>query len=375
MVINSERIIFLDIIRAIAVFLMLEGHTIHALLRDDLRVFDSTAYWIWNSIRGFTAPIFMFTAGTVFAYLLHKKGDLMFRNPRVKKGIKRVILLISVGYFLRFPTFRPSQFSDISDRQWQIFFSVDALHLIGIGLFLIILLKVITELTKFNPAIIYLITTLFFIFFTPIVRSIHWVEYVPMALASYLTIEYGSIFPLFPWVCYMTAGAAFGYYLFGNYSVRKNKVALHLVSAGIFSLLIAWLFNFIENNLAIDSGFWSNHFSMSFWRLGVVLILNAVVVITSYRVHKLPEVIKLFGRHSLSIYVVHLIIIYGSALIPGLSYSIGNTLNVVQCILVVLLLSSTMLLMAYLIELYNKYSWKIVSFIKLIFKRILPGTK
>ena len=66
---NKHRIIFIDLIRAFAVFQMVQGHTVDALLSDSYRNEDNVIYAVWYFMRGMTAPIFMFTAGTVFTYL------------------------------------------------------------------------------------------------------------------------------------------------------------------------------------------------------------------------------------------------------------------------------------------------------------------
>ena len=66
---SRRRIIFLDMMRALAVLMMVEGHTVDAFLADQFRDSTSVAFNIWFSIRGFTAPIFMFTSGVVFTYL------------------------------------------------------------------------------------------------------------------------------------------------------------------------------------------------------------------------------------------------------------------------------------------------------------------
>ncbi|MCK5085941.1 MAG: DUF1624 domain-containing protein, partial [Melioribacteraceae bacterium] len=58
---SNNRIQYLDLMRAFAVIMMLQGHTIHVLLADEYRTFDSLIYSIWHSLRGFTAPVFMFT--------------------------------------------------------------------------------------------------------------------------------------------------------------------------------------------------------------------------------------------------------------------------------------------------------------------------
>ncbi|MDY0082460.1 MAG: heparan-alpha-glucosaminide N-acetyltransferase domain-containing protein, partial [Ignavibacteriaceae bacterium] len=66
---KKHRIIFIDLIRALAVIQMVQGHTIDALLAPEYRSLDYPVYYLWNFMRGITAPVFMFSAGTVFTYL------------------------------------------------------------------------------------------------------------------------------------------------------------------------------------------------------------------------------------------------------------------------------------------------------------------
>ena len=74
--------------RAFAVLQMVQGHTINVLLAEQYRNTDYIFYAVWNFMRGMTAPIFMFTAGTVFTYLFRCVQKPFNENPRVKKGIK-----------------------------------------------------------------------------------------------------------------------------------------------------------------------------------------------------------------------------------------------------------------------------------------------
>ena len=136
---KKHRIIFIDLMRAFAVFQMVQGHTIDALLAPEFRSDQYTAYFIWNFMRGMTAPIFMFTAGTVFTYLFRLVDQPFKDNPRVKKGFNRFLLLVFLGYLLRYPTFKLIDFSDVTQERLDIFFAVDVLQLIGFGiLFLLI---------------------------------------------------------------------------------------------------------------------------------------------------------------------------------------------------------------------------------------------
>lgn len=372
---KKERIIFLDIMRATAVFLMLEGHTVHALLSNDYRSFDSIVFNIWFTIRGFTAPIFMFTAGTVFTYLLNKNKDPFFKNIRIKKGLKRVILLLVVGYLLRFPTFKLSGIDFITEKQWLTFFAVDALHLIGFGLFFVMIVRYISELTKINSLYFYFTGTLIFFLFSPVINQIQWSDYLPLFFASYLTTNYGSIFPLFPWIGFILAGAFFGKYLAANGMKNKRKLAVGLAAIGFLSIFLSYSLNLIEGIGEGKPDFWNSAYSLPFWRIGIILILNSIVILLTQQITSVPKAVQLYGKHSLVIYAVHLMIIYGSALFPGLLYVFGETLNVFECFIVVILLMSAMLLMTWLLEYYNKNSETIYATIKSNINKIRPGVK
>ena len=66
---KPKRILYIDILRAFAVIMMIQGHTVDTFLAEEYRTTESTVYSIWYTLRGFTAPIFMFAAGLVFTYL------------------------------------------------------------------------------------------------------------------------------------------------------------------------------------------------------------------------------------------------------------------------------------------------------------------
>lgn len=134
---KKHRIIFIDLMRAFAVIQMVQGHTVDALLAPEFRSDQFPVYFLWNFMRGMTAPIFMFTAGTVFTYLFRLVDEPFFNNPRVKKGFYRFCCLFVLGTC--YPTFTIFDFSDVTQDRLNIFFAVDVLQLIGFGLLLVVI--------------------------------------------------------------------------------------------------------------------------------------------------------------------------------------------------------------------------------------------
>jgi len=325
---KKHRIIFIDLIRAFAVFQMVQGHTISALLSDSSRNPDNLIYAVWYFMRGMTAPIFMFTAGTVFTYLFRLVKEPFNKNVRVVKGIKRGLLLILLGYLLRYPTWTVVDFSDVSGYAWNTFFAVDVLHLIGWGLFALLFLFYISEKTNLNDYVLLSLSALLIFIVSPLIYTVDWNNLLPRFLAGYFYEGSGSIFPLFPWVGYVIAGGVLGSYLAKNPMVFKSiKFSIYLAVIGIAFIVASFAVEQISgllNNMAEDN---SASTSLIFLRIGFVLLLNSIVSFISIKADSIPKFIILIGRNTLLIYVVHLVIIYGSAWNPGLYTYFGKSFN------------------------------------------------
>jgi len=313
--------------RAFAVLMMVQGHTVHTFLDNNIRNSESVFYVFWHTMRGFTAPIFMFTAGVVFTYLLFYNSDT-HNKQRVIKGLKRFLLLVGLGYLLRYPTYKVFDFSDVTQEQWSTFFAVDALHLIGCGLLFIIILALLAEKLKLSPYITLSLGAFFFVLAYPFIVQVNWIEILPAPLAGYMYNRSGSLFPLFPWAGYVLSGSLLGVFLAHNSLIyKKKRFGSTLIVLGL-SFMSVYFFG-SQVNFWIEGSYLSSTFGVAvfFLRLGFVLMLNGVVALLVIKLENIPEFIKLIGRHTLLIYVVHLVILYGSAWIPGLYNEYGQTLN------------------------------------------------
>jgi uncharacterized membrane protein len=138
------RLLFLDMMRFIALFMMIQGHTIYALLDKEIRDGNSWGIGIWTLLRGYTAPFFMVIAGAVFTYLLLQQDRrLVSGNMRIRKGLIRVGTLLFWGYMLRFQI--ETLFKTISQSLLENMIAVDVLHIIGLGLLTVIGVFVLTR--------------------------------------------------------------------------------------------------------------------------------------------------------------------------------------------------------------------------------------
>lgn len=331
--------------RAFAILMMLQGHTVSVFLADQYRDMESVVYSSWYIIRGYTAPIFMFTAGVVFTYLLTLRKISFKENPRIKKGIKRGISLILIGYILRYPTYKVFDFSDVTTQQWFTFFAVDALHLIGAGLLFILIFEWISSKLKINNSIAFAFFAISIMVISPWINSLAWEKILPIPFANYFTFEFNSIFPLFPYLQYMFVGAVIGALLSKYPNLYKNiSVNIIILVSGIVFILLSRYIYSIVNSPGV------NDYSVSLNRVGLVLILNSTFALISVKIRSIPRYIIVAAKSSLSIYIIHLVILYGSPWSLGLDYLFGRSFSVSFTILSTIIMITLMILISLRID-------------------------
>mgnify|MGYP005844245767 CR=1 FL=1 len=354
----KHRVIFIDLLRAIAVLQMVQGHTVDVLLSPELRTGEFAIYNIWYFLRGMTAPIFMFTAGTTFTYLFKSVNKPFEENYRVKKGIRRALLLLFIGYMLRYPSWTIVDFSEVTAEAWCSFFIVDVLHLIGFSLLLLLIILFLTEKLKLNYTLAFITSAALIFLASPFMESINWNSYLPAPIAAYLYSGSGSLFPLFPWSGYVISGAVLGSYLAQNLTVFKtSRFSMLLTIFGATFILTSLLSEIVLQKLQIAISNPQTSPNTIFFRMGFVLVLTAVVSYISLKVERIPQLIILVGRNTLLIYVVHLIILYGSSWTPGLNLFWGKSFSGWQSFiaaLAMLTLMTSMVLAIHKLKIRNK---------------------
>ncbi|WP_396638048.1 heparan-alpha-glucosaminide N-acetyltransferase domain-containing protein [Maribacter sp. R77961] len=305
---KDMRLYFIDAIRAWAILMMLQGHFIDGLLDNAFRDNSNVVFSIWKYFRGITAPVFFTVSGFIFTYLLIKVPALGWDNPRVKKGIRRGFQLLIIGYLLRINLLGLFQ-GEIYDS----FYLVDVLHCIGLSILGIIGIYVLTANHRkwLFPTVLLTVTTLLFVF-EPYYKTVNF-YLLPQWIANYFTKANGSVFTILPWFGYATFGS-FMAIIFKKYSSNRN---LYSYAIGI-SLVLGALLIFGSSELFLTVSkvtgiqlfadiFFNNYL---FIRLGDVLVVFAVfMLLRKFLTNKVG--LKL-GQSTLSIYVVHFIILYGS---------------------------------------------------------------
>lgn len=306
---KTSRLYFIDAMRAWAILMMLQGHFIDGLLDPVFRDTSNTVFTIWKYNRGITAPVFFTVAGFIFMYLLiRQKERAGWANPRVMKGIKRGLMLIGLGYVLRLDFKGFLLRGEVYDN----FYKVDVLHCIGLSiLFLVGIYLLSHNRKKYVMPLLLAGSTLFLFALAPVYSSLDY-SFMPKILANYFTGANGSVFTIFPWFGYASFGA-FMAVLFSVYREKQNLYSVAIATCLVAGAALIALFTFppVRNEL--------------FSRLGNVLIFFAVFMLI--RNLLTSRTLISIGQNTLSIYVIHYIILYASFFGIGLYQPFHHSLN------------------------------------------------
>ena len=99
-------------------------------------------------------------------------------------------------------------------------------------------------------------------------------------------------------------------------------------------------------------------------RTGYVIAVGGIFSLFALNLESIPNIVKLAGRHTLLIYVVHLVILYGSAWIPGLYNDYGQTLNIFETLLAVIVMFGLMFAMVWGVEKIKRFRRKKLADLK-----------
>lgn len=319
----KARLYFLDAIRAWAILMMLQGHFIDGLLdnafRDNSNIFFST----WKYFRGITAPVFFTVSGFIFTFLLIKSPQTGWNNLRVKKGIKRGLELLVIAYLLRL-----NLFGIFKGEIYDSFYLVDVLHCIGLSLLFITGFYLLTYVKqKWIFPTILVSTTLLLFLFEPFYKAASF-EYLPQFLANYVTKSNGSVFTIIPWLGYTTIGS-FMSILFSKYQANKNLYYYIVPTYIVIGLTLIFFSSdffysiFEVTGIPLFQSIFNNNYL--FIRLGDVLLVFSIFIIL--RKFLMNTTWLKLGQSTLSVYIIHFILLYGSFTGVGLYRFFHHSLN------------------------------------------------
>jgi uncharacterized membrane protein len=330
---SKARVNFIDALRGYAILMMIQGHTVDVVLQDKFRTRDSLAYNIWDHMRGLTAPTFFFAAGLIFAYLLlreeqHEPGS----NTRIVKGLQRAAWLMVFGFLAQFHFYDLQRLLVGSPDRWEFLSYSHVLHTIAITLiFIILIFLLVRNRPRFAVPLAWLLATLSTFFLAG--KVLAWdPQSLPFKLLSLFTHPDNSYFPALPWAGFGLAGACFGWLIWTTRWHEKWWFFASLCSLGIALFLVYYPFV-------------GDHGWLQF-RLSSAPALIGIIGLLSLR-GWIPEFVIRSGQETLTIFLLHLVILYGALSGYGLHKLWPKELDPVQTIFLALVMEISVIALAW----------------------------
>jgi uncharacterized membrane protein len=333
---KKSRLVFIDALRGLAVFAMLECHVVNAIMMNSYKVGE--LYDFINILNGFIAVSFLFLAGSGFYLAIAKKGQeyLRFEKPLIAY-IKRLGLILLLAYSIHLPVLSIFKLFSLSPSQLLVFAECDVLQtIVASSLFGLLLFFIIRNL-KYAKYVYALFAVVFF-FFTPLMWGWNAFSVLPTMIAAYFSKAPISKFPLFPWSGYFFTGVAFTAFFFSTENKEK------LAKIGFISAIIVGYLCFATRfwaSAAFNWPDWWQGFPLhSIYRVcGPIMMFCLLYLIENkLKESKIANAFALIGQESLLVYIGHLMLVYGSIINFGYIYMLGPRAHPVSTALVTIIM-------------------------------------
>lgn len=288
--------------RGLAATIMLQGHTFHSFMRNDLR--EQSPYVLSQFVGGFPPAVFLFLTGVTFAFILEsneRRGLSLWKRWTAALVRARYLFMLAVLFRIQLWLFSWGQ------NNWKDMFKVDVLNLMGLTLFVLSPLALISiaDRVKFGAVFGILITVL-----SPVVSGMDWTWMHPF-LADYIKPSY-VLFPMFPWGAFVGFGVAIGSLL---KACKPDHLDRFLQWSAVGGFVLLYTSQYLSNlpySLYAKSEFWLDSPGLVSMKLGALLITLSFAYLWSLR----PWAgdwswVRQLGTTSLLVYWVHIELVYG----------------------------------------------------------------
>jgi acyltransferase len=312
------RLAALDAARALGVLAMVMGHTLDAVLSPAARQTAAMVQY-WHA-RGFTAPLFLLVSGWAVTLAISRSGAKGWAVPRGR--LRRVVLLLVIGYALRWPGWAQERLVAGDREIWAHFLAFDVLHCIAVVLLVTSLVLALPWRASVQAAILAALGVAAAVIGagagTP--GQVQGPAHLPASLVRLALLQVvggTSPFPVVPWAAYFFAGT-----VVGMLAPADRRGALAMGWVGLALIVLALPLGRLGERPAGDP-------ILIAFRIGVVLaVLAALEAVPAALARRAAPL----GKSSLGVYAIHLPIVYGWSHIAGLSWRVGPTLGTAAAI-------------------------------------------
>ena len=313
---TNHRIPFLDWLRGLAAFTMLQGHTFDSFLRPESR---KGAVFVFSQFFGGQAPaVFLFLTGVTYALGMNRREQLP-PWQRVTGALKRARYLFLLAILFRLQTWAFAW----PRSQWTDLLRVDILNNMGAtaALLAVVALWGGIQRVRIAAGVGIALAVL-----APLVSGLD-THTIPLAIRSYFVPSY-DFFSVLPWGAFLAFGVAAGSMIPMVESYQWSRVMQWAALVGFGLVLGGQYFSNLPFSLYPQSEFWLNSPALIACKLGVTLLLASAGFLWTGYLSTGWSWVRQLGTTSLAVYWVHIELVYGRWF-----FAYKERLSVWQCLL------------------------------------------
>jgi uncharacterized membrane protein len=321
------RLAFVDAARSLAMLLMIQAHVADNLLGAAAKqtpFFQN--YWL---LRGITAPLFFTLSGFAFVVASDSRWSEFGRpTGRLFKRLRRVGALLAIGTVLQMPRWsgRTGTFPfDLTTEEWRYVLRAGVLHCVALSLLVAYLLIALTR-SKRSFTVAAALLAVGTVVASPFIARL--AGELPLPLEMLARARHGSRFPLFPYLAHFFIGATLGRLWFDlpHFARSARRLGVVLAGGGLLLAGAGLLWRFVDPTRLAAGIDWISEPSLFLSRAGYAWLIFAAAALLLGPAGS-PGWLKSSSANALSVYVLHLVAIYGAPGVPGLLQRLGPTLG------------------------------------------------
>ena len=369
---KSQRFYILDLVRLMAMVMMMQGHTLDAMVSPQYLNLAEFPWNIWHFLRGLTAPTFLIISGAVQVFATKRNADGTIPTNILSKRIEWGVMLVGIAYLLVFPANRVFDLPLVPPDGWRAFFQTNILHVSGVTLILTMLLMNATKNNR-TFAVISLVIAACILALSPVADTVNWFAFMPEWMGAYFTFKHGSLFTLLPFAAYMFVGVGIGTLLQEiPANERESRFPLYAFAIGTLCLALGIAGTYLPMTFYPQHDYYlaSPHFALI--RIGCVLVFMGILTYLYRFTRRFEEYYSRLGKKSLYIYTAHLVLLFGTPWFGGIARGTAyRSLTLAEGAIVAVAVVSLTLVSAYILDYYQRNSQPIRKGIRFSLTAIL----
>ncbi|MBZ5580008.1 MAG: DUF1624 domain-containing protein [Acidobacteriia bacterium] len=304
-----KRLPFLDWMRGLAVIVMIECHAFNSFTRMDLR--ETSGYILSQFVGGMAAPLFLFMAGMTFGFQMESlERREAGRLRRWLVSLRRAGYILAIAYLFRLTNWAGSLPSTNTDELLK----VDILNCMGLAMLVFAAAALCNSAERVRYA---LFGGLVVAAAAPVISGFDWSGAAPWLRDYLVPSPLRGRFPFFPCGAYIGFGLAAGAAVKRTAAERMDRLMQWSFLIGLGLVFGARYFANLPFSIYANSDFWRNSPGLILIRVGISLLLLAgSYVWTEFCVSRGWSWIENFGKTSLLVYWVHVMLVYGTLTNP-----------------------------------------------------------